>query len=218
MSGNASSPELLNQLRNGIESLGFNPGDHPVDKYLAYVDLLATWNKTYNLTAIDELQRSVSYHVLDSLSVLPFIRGKRCLDIGSGAGLPGLVLALARPDHDWVLVDSNAKKIRFINQAIIELKLNNIEAELCRIEEYDPEARFDCVTARAWGKLDNLYKVTGRLLSPGGNILAMKGPNVKHELASLDKNNVNYVLHNLDVPGVEGKRCLVEITALPSCK
>ena len=218
MSDIASPTVLLNQLCKGIDSLGFTPEDHPVDAYLAYLDLLATWNKTYNLTAVDKPQKSVSYHVLDSLSVLPYISGKRNLDIGSGAGLPGLVLALARPDHDWVLLDSNNKKIRFINQAIIELKLNNIEPVQCRIEEYNPEVQFTSITARAWGKLIDLYKVTEHLLSPDGNILAMKGPGVKQELSSLDKHSVNYQLHNLDVPGVQGERLLVEISALPSCK
>ena len=198
--------------------MGFSTDEHPIDAYRAFIELLVKWNKAYNLTAIDQAEKMVSYHVLDSLAVLPYVKGVQCLDIGSGAGLPGLILALAMPEQHWSLLDSNGKKIRFINQAVIELNLNNVEAVNCRIEDFSPESRFSTVTARAWGKLIDLHKVADHLLQAEGRILAMKGPDVMSEFSKFEKLDVDIYKHKLDVPGIEGERMLIEITALPSCK
>jgi len=218
LSDSYSPTAITTQIHNGLVALGFSPDEHPIDTYRAYIELLVKWNRAYNLTGIDQAEKMVAYHILDSLAVLPYVKGGQCLDIGSGAGLPGLILALAKPEQHWSLLDSSGKKIRFINQAVIELGLSNVEAVNCRIENFSPEPRFSTVTVRAWGKLVDLYKVAAHLLQAKGRILAMKGPDVMAELAALEKKEVNVYKHKLDVPGVEGERMLIEITALPSGK
>ena len=218
MSDSYSPTALTTLIHNGIVAQGFSPDEHPIDAYQAFIELLVKWNKAYNLTAIDQREKMVAYHILDSLAVLPYVKGKHGLDIGSGAGLPGLILALAKPEQHWSLLDSNGKKIRFINQAIIELGLSNVEAVNCRIEDFSTDIRFSTIIARAWGKLVDLYKAAAHLLQAEGNILAMKGPDVMAELAELENKEVNVCNHKLEVPGVEGERMLIEITALPSCK
>ena len=206
---------LFKQLRNGLISLGLDPDVHPIEDYLNYVQLLSQWNKAYNLTAIRDPNKMVAYHVLDSLALLPYMAEGHCLDVGSGAGLPGLILALAMPDSQWILLDSNGKKIRFINHAIRDLKVSNAQAVCCRIEDFNPDTLFSTITARAWGKLNELYKFSSRMLKPSGKILAMKGPDVEAELSALDSYTINSALHILDVPGVESQRTVVVISTSP---
>ena len=216
MSGSGQGSVLSQQLIDGLILQGESPEYHPVDAYLAYLELLQQWNKAYSLTAIRQPAAMVAYHILDSLSVLPYLDGKVCLDVGSGAGLPGLILALARPDSYWTLLDSNGKKIRFINQVIMELGLKNVEAVSCRIEDFHTETPYSTVTARAWGPLYNLYQVTRHLIHSSGHLLAMKGPDVTDELVELEHCAVTAKVHSLVVPGVESLRTLVDIVVLPS--
>ena len=192
------------------------PENFPVADYVSYLQLLTKWNKAYNLTAITDPGRMVTHHILDSLSVLPFLQGGHCIDVGTGAGLPGLILALATPEKKWVLLDSNQKKIRFINQAIIDLKVNNVTTERVRAEEFKPEILFSTVITRAYGSMELICAQTRHLMLQNGIMLAMKGVVAKKELAGIDKGAFKVQLHKLQVPGVTDQRTLVEINALPS--
>ncbi|MEE9551928.1 MAG: 16S rRNA (guanine(527)-N(7))-methyltransferase RsmG [Gammaproteobacteria bacterium] len=217
MNDSSSINALTQQLSDGIASLGLQAAaQHPIDAYCSYMLLLAEWNKAYNLTAIREPAQMVAYHVLDSLAVLPYLHGDACLDVGTGAGLPGLILALAEPDKHWVLLDGNHKKIRFINQAVMELKLNNVEVICCRAEDFKPDKYFSTIISRAIGNLHCLYQCAFHLLLPSGRLFAMKGPEVNAEIAELNKTNVKSRVHLLDIPGVSSQRSLVELRVFPS--
>jgi len=210
-----SSEQLADSIRNGLTALGMRQDDHPVDAYVHYIQLLQKWNSAYNLTAIRDPEQMVTHHILDSLSVLPYLNGGRCLDVGTGAGLPGLILALAAPDKHWVLLDSNQKKIRFVNQAILDLKLRNMKTECVRVEQYRPEQLFSTVICRAFASLGTIYAQTLHLLEPGGSLLAMKGHDIHDELTGLDEGTVSVQAHTFNVPGIQEQRTLVEIKALP---
>lgn len=189
---------------------------HTVDAYCAYLQLLTEWNKAYNLTAIREPEQMVVQHVLDSLAVLPYLHGKLCLDVGSGAGLPGLILALADPDSHWVLLDSNRKKIRFLNQVVLELKLENVEVVCSRAEAFKADSHFSTIISRALGSLSQFYDYSHHLLLPDGRLFAMKGPNVSAEVAELDQKLLKVQVHLLDIPNISGQRTLVELSVFPS--
>ena len=215
MSDPRSSNQLDNSIRDGLTALGMQPDAHPVDAYISYIQLLQEWNRAYNLTAIREPRQMVTQHILDSLSVLPWLNGDYCLDVGTGAGLPGLVLALATPDKQWVLLDSNHKKIRFVNQAILELKIPNVKTECVRVEQFSTEQLFTTLITRAFGSLRTIYTQTRHLLAPGGSLLAMKGSDIEEELATLEEGAVTVQVHTFNVPGIREQRSLVEIKALP---
>nr|VFK00987.1 MAG: 16S rRNA (guanine527-N7)-methyltransferase [Candidatus Kentron sp. H]VFK01042.1 MAG: 16S rRNA (guanine527-N7)-methyltransferase [Candidatus Kentron sp. H]VFK04921.1 MAG: 16S rRNA (guanine527-N7)-methyltransferase [Candidatus Kentron sp. H] len=140
-----------------------------------YVELLVQWNRAYNLTSIRDPMEIVRRHILDSLVILPYLYGTRLLDLGTGAGLPGMILAIARPDVECVLLDGNGKKTRFCIQAAMALGLLNVEVLCERVEKYTPEILFSTVTARAFGHLSVLWNHAQRLLVPRGRLLAMKG-------------------------------------------
>jgi 16S rRNA (guanine527-N7)-methyltransferase len=146
-------------------------------------------------------------HILDSLAILPHIHGKRVIDIGTGAGLPGIPLAICLPDVEFVLLDSNAKKTRFVQQAILELKLKNVAVIHARVEQYQPEQGFDSITARAFASLSDIVALTAHLLNTDGVLLAMKGQIPEDELQQLDA-----AVIPINVPDVEAERCLVKIT------
>jgi 16S rRNA (guanine527-N7)-methyltransferase len=197
-----------NILESGLTAL--NPPYTPeqIEQLLAFIKLIAKWNKAYNLTAVRNNEDMVRLHILDSLAILPHIEGKRVIDIGTGAGLPGIPLAICLPEVEFVLLDSNAKKTRFVQQVILELKLKNVSVIHSRVEQYQPEQGFDTVTMRAFASLPDIMKLTAHLLSPNGVLLAMKGQIPEVELADI---NAQTTLIPISVPEVEGQRCLVRI-------
>ena len=202
---------LSDELHTGLTALGEDPASHPCNKYLSYLHLLQHWNRAYNLSGIRAPARMLTHHVLDSLAVLPHLHGVRCLDVGSGAGLPGLILALARPETHWVLLDSNGKKVRFLNQCVRELAIANVEVVQARVESYEPAAPFDTIISRAFGSLVEFHVATVRLLAPGGVLLAMKGPAPEAEMGPEITAKAEVTTISLRVPGVDGGRTLVRI-------
>ena len=205
------SDSLLARLQQGVEAMGLTASDLPLQDYLSYVELLVQWNSAYNLTAIRDPEKMLAYHILDSLSILPFIHGDECLDIGTGAGLPGMILALAKPDTRWTLLDGNNKKIRFVQQAVITLNLKNVEVICSRIEKYKPEHCFSTIVSRAFTSLNDFYTCSRHLLVPGGSLLAMKGPDPENEISDLSAEVFSAKITLLSVPGVKAGRTLVQI-------
>jgi 16S rRNA (guanine527-N7)-methyltransferase len=184
-------------------------------KLAAYLQLLAKWNRTFNLTAIREPERMVTHHVLDALAVLPHLPargGLRLLDVGSGAGVPGIPLAIARPDWSVVMLDSNTKKTTFIQQAIIELGLTNATAVTARVEDYAPATPFDVVISRAFADLATFVAGSARHLAPQGVLAAMKGAYPQDEIGALPADVHVEASHRLAVPGLDAERHLVLIT------
>lgn len=192
-------------LQEGLDTMGLKC---PAQPFLAYLQLLHKWNRAYNLTAVRDLPAMVSRHVLDSLAILPWVKGPRCLDVGSGAGLPGLILAIARPDLDVVLLDSNGKKTRFLQEAKRVLKLKNVQVVQSRVESYHPRCPFDTVISRAFSELSAFVQWTEHLIASSGHWLAMKGRYPEKELSDTPK---AYQVKTYAVPGLEGERCCVII-------
>jgi 16S rRNA (guanine527-N7)-methyltransferase len=189
---------MLDKLKAGLRDLGLEPEQHPSEQYLAYIALLDKWNKAYNLTAVKYPEQMLSRHVLDSLSVLSFIEGQRCLDIGTGPGLPGLILALALPETRWVLLDSNQKKIRFLRHVIADLGIANVDLIHSRAESYKPEADFDTIICRAFAPLNRLLEFSKHLITEHNQLLAMKGKQAKAEIEELGEHEFHIKLHNLE--------------------
>lgn len=204
-----SSGDLLAVLHKGLTELGEDPASHPCQSYLDYLALLAEWNRAYNLTAVRGVLNLLTHHVLDSLAVLPYIHGVDCLDIGSGAGLPGLVLALARPQQHWQLLDSNGKKVRFLKQAILTLALDNVRVIQARVEDFHPADRFSTVICRALLPAAEFYRQVSPLLQGKGRVLVMKGKRPAAELADLRAAGIGFDLAVLRIPGLNKQRHLV---------
>jgi 16S rRNA (guanine527-N7)-methyltransferase len=195
------------RLDAGIEALGLDlPGDAPA-RLLAYLDLLLRWNAAYNLTAVRDPAEMVTRHLLDSLTVVPFVRGSTLADLGSGAGLPGIPLAIADPSRSVLLVDSNGKKARFMREAVRRLGLDAVHVAHCRVEALD--GHFDCVTARAWTSIADMLSQGGRLLAPGGRWLALKGRVPHEEIDALPAGFRVAAIERLAVPGLDAERHLV---------
>lgn len=211
MSKSFDPTALRPRLRQGIEQLGLTLSDTAIDGLLHYLAMLVKWNQAYNLTAIRDPQEMVTKHLLDSLAVLPYLHGERVLDVGSGAGLPGIPLALADSGRSYTLLDANSKKTRFLLQAKGELGLSNLSVIHSRVEQYRPEHLFDTVTARAFASLADLTTGTARMLAPGGVLLAMKGEIPADELAELPAGFVVQDVIALSVPGLEAQRHLLRI-------
>ena len=193
------------QLDAGLEAMGIGLPPSRRRLLLDYLSLLFKWNRAFNLTAVRDPNVAVSRQLLDSLSILPLVQGERLLDLGSGAGLPGLPLALARPDWKVTVLDSNAKKARFLRQAKLELGLKNVEVVQARVERYQREPGFDTITSRAFATLAELVTLSRHLLAPGGLWLAMKGRLPQGELAALPLDLSTEVVP-LRVPGEKGQR------------
>lgn len=202
------------QLSSGLVALGIDLSAEVQTRLLAYATFLEKWNRTYSLTALRDPKRAVSHHLLDSLAILPFVTALNLLDVGSGGGQPGIPLAIARPDLEVTLLDSNGKKVAFLKQAVIELGLKNVQVISARVEDYRPEAFFAAITSRAFAELADFVELTKHLLAPSGAWLAMKGQRPDAEIAKLPAGasgvSVSEV-HRLNVPGVDGERHLVVI-------
>ncbi len=199
-------------LAAGIAALGIALSDAQRAKLAAYLALLAKWNKTYNLTAIREPARMVTHHLLDALAVVPHLpanAGLRILDVGSGGGVPGIPLAIARPDAHVAMIDSNHKKAAFLMQAAIELGLPNVESHAVRVEDYAPTAPFDVVISRAFSDLAAFAAVAAPHVAQHGRMFAMKGVHPDEELASLPQEFVVLAAPALEVPGLDASRHLV---------
>ena len=197
------------QLTAGIAALDLGLPAGAEASLLAYLALLDKWNRVYNLTAVREVERMVGHHLLDSLAAVPFFQNKTVLDVGSGGGLPGIPLAIARPELRVTLIDSIAKKTAFLQQAKAELGLVNLNVVTGRVEDYRPETGFDVITSRAFSDLKEFVTLTRHLLRPAGRWLAMKGLMPHEEIASLPdwvKVSANY---SLVVPGLEASRHLI---------
>jgi 16S rRNA (guanine527-N7)-methyltransferase len=202
---------LAINLADGIEALGIGPSSAQLAQLEGYLDLLEKWNRVYNLTAIRERAQMVTHHVLDSLAVLPHLRGPRVLDVGSGGGLPGIPVAIARADLDVTLLDANHKKSAFLNQAAAELRLANVHVAAQRVESWDTAQRFDTIVSRAFADLGEFATVAGRLLAEDGCLAAMKGVHPCEEIERLPQGYVVREVVRLQVPGLDAERHLVMI-------
>lgn len=210
---------LPKQLGAGIRALGLDLSAECQKTLLAYQAELLKWNGAYNLTAIRDPEESVTKHLLDSLSILPLLNdpalalpGPRLLDVGAGAGLPGLVLAIANPALRVTTLDSNGKKTRFMRHAVRALKLENVEVEEGRVEAFQPEQRFDCVVSRAFASLNDFFDKTTHLLAGGGVWVAMKGKLDAKEAAEIPVDVEIRKSHRLHVPGLNEDRHAVVAT------
>lgn len=205
------SEDLAARLAEGLKGLGLELDPDRRARLLDYLALLVKWNRAYNLTAVRAPAQMVTLHLLDSLSILPFVRGSRILDVGAGAGLPGIPLAIAAPQRRYVLLDSNGKKVRFLRQAIMTLALGQAAAVQARVESYRPEEPFDTVISRAFASLRDFAALAGRHCTADGRLLAMKGQYPQEELAELPGDWRVVQVHRLQVPGLEAARHLVEL-------
>jgi 16S rRNA (guanine527-N7)-methyltransferase len=203
---------LESQLGLGVSAMGIALPQDGVDRLAQYLRLLEKWNRVHNLTAVRDTGQMVALHVLDSLSVLPHVAGARTLvDVGTGAGLPGIPLAIARPDLRVTLLDSSHKKATFLEQARAELKLENVTVACERVERWHPEANFDAVVSRAFAELADFVQGARHLVAPGGALLAMKGVHPFDEIARLPADCRLERVVELSVPTLEAKRHLVLI-------
>ena len=206
---------LAEQLQRGLAALQLPLLPVQCDQLLAYVVLLSKWNKTYSLTAIREPERMVAHHLLDSLAPLPYLSGEalRVIDVGSGFGTPGIPMAIARPDWDFVLLDSNHKKTTFLRQVLLELRLPNVTIATERVEKYQQEPLFHIVTSRAFSDLGEFVRLTRHLLVPNGQWAALKGVYPYEEIALLPADVRVVGVDKLIVPGVEAERHLVHMVS-----
>ena len=198
---------LQARLEQGIAELKLILPAEAVSRLLDYQALLERWNATYNLTAVRDPAEMITRHLLDSLAILPYVQGGTLADLGTGPGLPGIVLAIAAPGREILLVDSNGKKVSFLREAIRALKLDGVRAVQSRVE--DVQGQFDCITARAFASFADMLGWGGHLLAPGGIWLAMKGKQSEDELSGVPTTFVVRETHVLTVPGLDAERRLV---------
>ncbi|HNR92131.1 MAG TPA: 16S rRNA (guanine(527)-N(7))-methyltransferase RsmG [Dokdonella sp.] len=200
---------LRKRLGAGVAALSLELTESTIERLLDYVDLLVRWNAAYNLTAVRDPAEMVTRHLLDSLAVLPYVDGATLADLGSGAGLPGIPLALARRFEAVLLVDSNGKKARFLREAVRQLGLAEASVAESRVEAV--QGRFDCITARAFATLADMLALGGHLLAPGGRWLALKGRHPQDELDALPPGFEVESVRRIEVPGLDAERHLVTI-------
>ncbi len=199
------------KLVAGAAGLGVVLSAEQAELLLVLLDELDDWNQRMNLTAIRDRDQQIAKHLLDSLSIHAFLRGKRIADIGTGAGFPGLPLALVNPDREFTLLDSTAKKLRFVEHAAARMGLANVTTAHARAEVFKPKERFDCVLARAVGPIETFVHWCGPLVIGGGRLLAMKGRFPEAEIAAIPNGWKVAAVHRLTVPTLDEERHLVEI-------
>ncbi len=206
---------MRKKLEHLLAQAGIELTDQQLEQQLTLVEQLNKWNKAYNLTSVRDPEQMLSRHIVDSLVVLPYLQGQRFIDVGTGPGLPGLPLAIARPDCEFVLLDSLGKRIRFIRQVCHQLQLTNVTAVQSRVEDYQPENKFDGVISRAFASLNDMLSWCRHLPGEQGRYLALKGVYPTEELAQFEQDfGTEFeieAINRLQVPGAEGERHLVII-------
>lgn len=202
---------LRDELAAGVLGLGLALDDHQLDSLLTLLAELADWNTRFNLTAIRDPEQMLHKHLLDSLVVLPYLGGGSVADVGTGAGFPGLPLAIADPARQYTLIEATGKKARFVSHAVERLGLKNVTVVHARAEAWRAPAPFDRVLARALGSLADFVRVAGHLCAPRGRLLAMKGRQPAAEIAALPRGWRLLASHQLRVPGLEAERHLLEL-------
>lgn len=201
------------RLDQGLRELGLPEDDRTAEKLLGYLVLLEKWNRVHNLTSIRDVPSMISAHLLDSLSALPFVSGESLLDVGSGAGLPGLPLAIVRPSLSTTLLDSRNKKTRFLEHVVVSLALENVTVICERAERYRPQQKFDTLVTRAFSSIADFVDKAGHLCSRRGRLIALKGRYPQAELADVyeDGFEVNEIVP-VSVPGLDAERHIVVLT------
>ncbi|CAA0116694.1 Ribosomal RNA small subunit methyltransferase G [BD1-7 clade bacterium] len=202
-------PEFSSEIAAIASRLSLKLTETQIDQLSSYIQLLAKWNKAYNLTAIRNVDEMLDRHLLDSLSIGAYIDGQRLIDVGTGGGLPGLPLSIVYPDKHFTLLDSNSKKTRFLKQVVMELNLPNVDVVHSRVEAFQPENLFDAVLSRAFASLEDMVVGSEHLLSATGVYLAMKGIWPEMELQPINK---PYKVQPIDWPGNDQERHLVIIS------
>ena len=207
----AISQALQQELRQGLEQLGLVADDDQVTSLISYLQLLKKWNRHFNLSGIDDIDTMVSMHLLDSLSINAYLHGSTIVDVGTGAGLPGIPLAIMNPEKNFLLIDSNGKKTRFLFQVKIALRLENISIVNTRIEHYQNQQQIDMVMCRAFSSLEDVVTKSQHLFGKKTKLLAMKGRYPEQELRELPAGfEVSRVI-KLEIPGSESHRHFVEV-------
>lgn len=197
-------------LEQGVAGLGLDITAGVIRQCLKYLKLLDKWNHVYNLTAVRQARDMATRHILDSLAVMPYIVGPRLLDVGTGPGLPGIPLALATPEYQWTLLDSNGKKTRFVIQAVADLGLTNVRVVTGRVAEQDFEPRFNTVISRAFSDVSVFIEATAQLCIDGGQWLAMKGAVTTAELERIPAAYSTSRI-DLNIPGLDAQRCIIKL-------
>ncbi len=207
--------ELLELLHRGLIEMG-QPLDRPSElQLIRYIELVSQWNKVFRLSSIHDLDAMVTRHLLDSLSILPYIKGHTIIDIGTGAGLPGIPLSIAMPDRHFCLLDSNPKKIQFLEKVIQQMSLRNVHIAHRSVEEFHVEPLFESVISRSFNTLGDFLKLSEHLVKPNGQILAMKGVYPLTELQDLKANFKLVEVHPLKIPALSAERHVVELSYQP---
>jgi 16S rRNA (guanine527-N7)-methyltransferase len=199
-------------LAAGARDIGITLGPSGAETLLTLVDELEAGNAQFNLTAIRDRPGMLRKHVLDSLSLEPYLRGSRVADIGTGAGFPGLPLAVVNPQRRFTLVEATGKKARFVERTALRLGCENVQVEHARAENYRPRELFDTVVARALSSLADFVAYAGHLCAPDGRLLAMKGKRPEEEISAVPKSFRVLAVHRLKVPGLDDERHLVELS------
>ncbi|TXR54593.1 16S rRNA (guanine(527)-N(7))-methyltransferase RsmG [Reinekea thalattae] len=203
--------EFEKRLRWGVDQLGLTLNDDVIERLLSYHGLLVKWNKAYNLTSVRDAMQMVDRHLIDSLSILPFLSHERLIDVGTGPGLPGMVAALVREEQSIALLDSNGKKCRFLNQVKMSLKVDNCQVVHHRLESWQPDEQYQQITSRAFATLSDMVAFSRHLLAKDGRFIAMKGLYPHDEIAQLPSDIEVVKVSPLAVPGTDGERHLVEL-------
>ena len=210
---NEPKASLENRIKRGLDSLDVSYGEEAISKLVEYLNLLQEWNKTHNLTAVDDIEEMLSVHIFDSASIKPYVKGSSLLDVGSGAGLPGMILAILSPALQVTSVESRNKKAQFQMYVANKLNLKNFKVENVRIEDFDPKDKFSMVVARAFSSIETLVQGSKNAIAANGRWLAMKGVVPEEEIKALKKLNLKSDTYALKVPELDAQRNLIVIKA-----
>ena len=204
---------LEERIMRGLDALDVSYGKEAISKLVSYMQLLAEWNKTHNLTSVDDLDKMLGVHIFDSASIKPYVKGATLLDVGSGAGLPGMILAILSPALDVTSVETRGKKAQFQMYVSNKLNLKNFTVENTRIEDFKPKEKFAMITARAFSSIENLVEGSKQAIAENGRWLAMKGAVPEDELKAVKKLGLKYDTYALKVPELDAQRNLIVILA-----